>query len=477
MSTSGIRFSNLDSIASVTDNDYLLANDASSGTSKKVDVKVLTDHIRSNITSGVAQIVAGDGVSITPSTGTGIVEINVDGAGLSSPGLNEVLSVDNTAIGQDMVLVDDTANKMSIGPTRLTMQTGRVDIQHDKQPFLIIDNRTITLTTGTGSDVTLSNSGVNSIGGFVAGNSAISSTLSSSGLKIDGDIHIVKDNDDLKIINRKPNSKIIIENAELTNPKVSDVLNLNTLVSLPEIAETGDICQFNKEPYFFDGIDWRRFYLYNRPGAPDVPDPAWSNVFARMTFNDDTTNVSDLAMTSISSSVYIDDTNSKFGGGSLKLASSPRMDYEFITHPTIVGDFTSEFWYYPTSAHGQQIISIIYRTQSAGSVYYFNLRHATSNLLTIENSNSSLGSTNAPVTLNAWNHICVMRARETVDIFLNGTLCLNVFFNPVMIVQAIQFSGPNTWIDDYRLTDDQRYSQNFGGSLIDIPTAQLPTST
>ena len=75
MATQGIKFGDLNQLTTVEDTDYLLATDNSDGTSKKLDVSVLSNHIKSGIpaaTSGFTVVDAlpgsasfGDAVALT----------------------------------------------------------------------------------------------------------------------------------------------------------------------------------------------------------------------------------------------------------------------------------------------------------------------------------------------------------------------------------------------------------------------------
>ncbi len=261
------------------------------------------------------------------------------------------------------------------------------------------------------------------------------------------------------------------------NLKVSDILTLESQASLPT-GSLGDVCQFNKEPYFHDGSDWRRFYLYGLPTAPDTPDPDFADVLSRITFNTDFTDSSNSPKTIDSNNVYIDESNTKFGGSSLKVPGvglNPYVRYDFTNDDLIVGDFSFEMWIYPVSYTTQNIYKHEYRQVPNSTVETLDLNMLSNGTPQLARNGAQLLFSNYAMSVNAWNHILIQRDQSTLSMYLNGSRVSYAGFNDIMYMEDVEFYGNNIWIDDYRLTKDIRYTQ-YAAGLIEVPTSQLPTS-
>ena len=166
----------------------------------------------------------------------------------------------------------------------------------------------------------------------------------------------------------------------------------------------------------------------------------------------------------------ISTTQSKFGGSSLyfdgtgdrlNAISSPNFGYG-------TGDFTIEFWAYPTSASGVQVfidqrngtvtsaVPTVYT--SSGTIYYF-----------VSGSNRITGSL---LSLNQWSHVAICRSGTSTKLFINGTQSGSTFTDstnylnaPVRIGDGNDGAGPypySGYIDDLRITKGYaRYTSNF----------------
>ena len=503
MTLKGIKFSELNQLTNISDSDDLLINDTSLGTSQKVTVGLLSNYVKSTIpTTGVTQIVAGTNVNVNPNNGTGVVEISAAGSGKIiagdnitispvsgigdvtinanvdlNPTLDEVLSEGSIGINKSISLTNTSNSyKLVLDSNNIRLEGGRLDIQQQGQPFLIVANRKLTITSGTGSDIELSSTGVTSLGGFYAGSALTKSVLEGSGLKIGPHINIVQQGDDLLINNPLVGGEVIINEPQLNNPKVTDVLNLNSLTELPT-GELGDICQFNNEPYFHDGTDWRRFYLYDRPDAPDAPDPDFADVLSRITFNTDFTDSSASPKTISDNNVFIDVSNTKFGGSSLKVPSTallPNLSYDFSNDDLIIGDFSFEMWVYPSVYTLQEIYKHEYRQSPGGVINNLTLSMLSNSTPRVSNNGVVILNSSFGMSQNAWNHILLQRDQAFLTMYLNGRAVDSTTFNSIMYMEDIVFLGDNIWIDDFRLTKDVRYTQSSG--FISVPTSQLPTT-
>jgi hypothetical protein len=167
----------------------------------------------------------------------------------------------------------------------------------------------------------------------------------------------------------------------------------------------------------------------------------------------------------------------KYGTGSiafdgsgdwLNAISSPNYGYGS-------GDFTIEFWAYPTSSSGVQVfldqrtgsstsaVPTIYT--SSGTIYYY-----------VSGSNRITGSS---LSLNQWSHIAICRSGTLTKLFINGTQSGSTYTDtttylnaPVRIGDGNDGAGPypySGYIDDLRITKGYaRYTANFTA-----PTSQL----
>jgi hypothetical protein len=167
----------------------------------------------------------------------------------------------------------------------------------------------------------------------------------------------------------------------------------------------------------------------------------------------------------------------KYGTGSiafdgsgdwLNAISSPNYGYGS-------GDFTIEFWAYPTSSSGVQVfldqrtgsstsaVPTIYT--SSGTIYYY-----------VSGSNRITGSS---LSLNQWSHIAICRSGTSTKLFINGTQSGSTYTDtttylnaPVRIGDGNDGAGPypySGYIDDLRITKGYaRYTANFTA-----PTSQL----
>jgi hypothetical protein len=160
----------------------------------------------------------------------------------------------------------------------------------------------------------------------------------------------------------------------------------------------------------------------------------------------------------------------KYGTGSMAfdgsgdwLTASSSSNYGYGS-----GDFTIEFWAYPTSGTGVQVfldqrtgssisaVPTIYT--SSGTIYYY-----------VSGSNRITGSS---LSLNQWSHIAICRSGTSTKMFINGTQSGSTFTDtttylnaPVRIGDGNDGAGPypfSGYIDDLRITKGfARYTANF----------------
>lgn len=177
----------------------------------------------------------------------------------------------------------------------------------------------------------------------------------------------------------------------------------------------------------------------------------------------------------------ISTTQSKWGGGSmyfdgtgdyLKVADNPIFSYG-------TGDFTVEFWMYPTTTGATKRLYFHQTT----STTQFSITQLTANTINVFANNSSTtiiditGST--AVSANTWTHVAVVRSGSTFTLYQNGTSVASGTSSASMpdptgslYIGALDTgSDPYTgYIDDYRITRGYaRYTSNFTA-----PTAPFP---
>jgi hypothetical protein len=160
----------------------------------------------------------------------------------------------------------------------------------------------------------------------------------------------------------------------------------------------------------------------------------------------------------------------KYGTGSiafdgsgdwLNAISSPNYGYG-------TGNFTIEFWVYPTSSSGLKVlfdqrtgsstsaVPTIYT--SSGTIYYY-----------VSGNNRITGGS---LSLNQWSHIAICRSGTSTKLFINGTQSGSTFTDtttylnaPVRIGDGNDGAGPypySGYIDDLRITKGfARYTANF----------------
>ena len=185
-------------------------------------------------------------------------------------------------------------------------------------------------------------------------------------------------------------------------------------------------------------------------------------------------------------------TQSKFGGASMYFAGNGGVVNMTAQQTKSIGsgDFTVEFWMYPTSSGATQGLCCIgnYPGAFAGEFnIYYNV--SSNGLIRAQFAYGNAINSVSTIVLNTWTHVAVSRSGGTLRLYLNGN-----FQNSVASTDVINTSGfsvgqpyPNLsieyytgYIDDFRLTTGVgRYTQNFTppqnaypnyGPLTNIPT-------
>jgi Concanavalin A-like lectin/glucanases superfamily/IPT/TIG domain len=138
------------------------------------------------------------------------------------------------------------------------------------------------------------------------------------------------------------------------------------------------------------------------------------------------------------------------------------------------GDFTVEFWMYPTSVTGTaQVFTTV---RSGATTYGFSIyRNTTSIQLFMSSGNTGWDISNAAsfgtLTANQWYHVAVSRSGSSIRSFFNGALgttstsalTLYAWTTPMLIgaAGATAFEYYSGYIDDLRVTRYARYTASF----------------
>ena len=132
------------------------------------------------------------------------------------------------------------------------------------------------------------------------------------------------------------------------------------------------------------------------------------------------------------------------------------------------GDFTAECWVYPAARNNA---TIFYKGPVTGPAYdYFLGWDGTT--LTIIYGGSTTGTMTDTTTLNAWNHIALVRSGSTIRVYINGTQAFSATYTGTYastsgggigytpgLSNNYSFNG---YIDDLRITKGvARYTGNF----------------
>jgi len=186
----------------------------------------------------------------------------------------------------------------------------------------------------------------------------------------------------------------------------------------------------------------------------------------------------------------ISTAQSKFGGSSIAfdgtgdyLSIPDGADFEFGS-----GNFTAEAWVYPTASPPQPIIMGQWDATGGGTGLSWVLllsSNSSRNLRFLLSTNGSGVVTDSisssPLTLNAWNHVALVRNGDVFTAYLDGVSAVTYtisagasLFNATNVItvgaSSINTQPFNGYIDDLRITKGvARYTSNFTP-----PTAPFP---
>jgi len=187
---------------------------------------------------------------------------------------------------------------------------------------------------------------------------------------------------------------------------------------------------------------------------------------------DDSGNYQNVTM---SGSATISNLQKKFGSTSIRLFATDNILLPTNSNLLLNGDYTIEFWMYPTAAPtstaGTRLMSkgadgsypaygIEFRTDRTIAAYFGNGTNASI-------SNGAVVAVSTPLALNTWSLITLQRSGAVCQVFVNGVLgASNTPPTPQYdknntdpIQLAYHFTG---FIDEVRITKNlARYSGNF----------------
>jgi len=297
-------------------------------------------------------------------------------------------------------------------------------------------------------------------------------------------------------------------NVNITGEVKASSLGINT--NNATIAGTSgnnrDIKVIGGAPYYYDGTDWRQFYLIDAPTT--IPsDTDWDNVMIRSTFDSDIVDVKYnvtpekiYSTNSTSDAIDIVSAPRKVGGGSLRINSAARpqsrLRYPVTSNYSFTGAWTMEAWVFLDSNSWSTSAQSIFNGDGTSGEFALLVRQAfgvSSAIFSWYNSENSshAGNTGSDIVtiaegniVGAWAHIALVRDSSdgTISLYINGTRQGNTITDND-IVNPDNFnigghSGQLNWsfnfdgyIDDVRISKSTRYTSDFTE-----PTTQLPIS-
>ena len=177
----------------------------------------------------------------------------------------------------------------------------------------------------------------------------------------------------------------------------------------------------------------------------------------------------------------LDFSTVKFGDGSC--AFDGTNDYLLIDDDSDLefgaNDFTIDFWFYPTaesrmglwhSSYGADYsFGIDYHYQGTRNINIWASSNGSSwDLINADPGGNGIGSTS--LTLNAWNHIAIVRNGNTWMTFINGTKDIDITVSGTVIDKSASkiiggwWDGSydlNGYLDEYRVSNTARWISNF----------------
>ena len=287
-----------------------------------------------------------------------------------------------------------------------------------------------------------------------------------------------------------------------------DAVRLTNNATEPGSASTREIKIIGQLPHFYDGTDWRPFFLIDAP--TQIPaDTDWDNVMIRSTFDTDVTdvkyNVTPNKVRGFSSSTTSVDVVSapvKVGAKSLRVNGGAqaysRLQYPMRAEYDFTGAWTMEAWVnmdsgsFSTNAQAifngdgtgndEGEFALLIRSNGSNSAIFswYNSRNSTH----VGGTGTDIGSTTQTTIVGAWRHVALVRSSSDAKIrlYIDGTqqgsaISDGDIYNPEYFNIGAHYGQVNYnfnfdgYIDDVRISKSTRYTSNFTA-----PTTQLPVS-
>jgi hypothetical protein len=170
---------------------------------------------------------------------------------------------------------------------------------------------------------------------------------------------------------------------------------------------------------------------------------------------------------------------SKFGGVSMSFNGTATGYLSYPDSPDWFfgsNDFTIDFWIYPTAVPASSAGLFV---QMAGNTDYNNrfavrLNNANPPLVRVEyvlgGASQIANFTTLPLTMNAWNHVAVVRSGNTLSVYINGVFDASVAFSgsfqdmsgSIYIGAYSDGQSPfSGYLDEYRVSNVARWTSSF----------------
>jgi hypothetical protein len=223
---------------------------------------------------------------------------------------------------------------------------------------------------------------------------------------------------------------------------------------------------------------------------PTVPLTAISNT--ALLCNMTNAGIPDLAMQNdwiTNGGTQVSTGTKKFGTGSLYMNSGSLQCFPLKNASgiaTFAGDFTWEYWFYPTNgSNNYQGGGLSYRDSSFSSGGFQTIYDGTTGTINFIFDGGGTSISGNTITNNTWNYITLVRQSGTLSIYINGTRKNTASYSNTITGGASSTLGffigdtydgnhyyVQGYMDDIRITNG--YARYSGTTMI-VPTAALPT--
>jgi hypothetical protein len=174
--------------------------------------------------------------------------------------------------------------------------------------------------------------------------------------------------------------------------------------------------------------------------------------------------------TGTTGSITYSSSTTKFGGSAATFNGSSYIDFATNAYSPFTGDFTVDFWIYPTSFPANDVFFDTNVGSSSSFLIsgYASSAGANANKLYAFVCGGNHWSTNA-ITLNTWSHIAVVRSGSTFNAYINGNLEItanscSTNLNSGNLRIGGQWNGGQPFhgqMDEFRLSKTARWTAPF----------------